>query len=109
MQYSDCIAIRINNIYYLIFSLFNSLAEARPAPWTPPSCGLPSFSPPWTGALPAMAAAQLGLPVYEVIYCELLISRRLNTNTCNKNELNRKPDQKLKEIIYTAFSNPQPF
>ena len=65
------IATQIDNIYSYFFSLFLSLAEARPAPWTPPSCQAPSTS--WEDVLPAMAAAHLGLPVYEVIYCELLI------------------------------------
>ena len=68
------IATQIKTIYSLFFSLFLSLAEARSAPWTPPSCQEPSTS--WEEVLPAMAAAHLGLPIYEVIYFELLISGR---------------------------------
>ena len=42
--------------------------EARPLKkWDPPSCAKPPSAPEWEEAIPAMAAAFLAIPIYEVI------------------------------------------
>ena len=43
-------------------------AEARPLQkWQAPSCVKPPSAPEWEEAIPAMAAAYLNIPIYEVI------------------------------------------